>query len=46
MTATACDGAPEQRQRALDAGFDLHLARPVESALLASVIAAGKHGLV
>jgi len=37
-------GAPEQRQRALDAGFDLHLVKPVEPALLAGVISAGRPG--
>jgi len=31
-------GAPEDRQRALDAGFDAHLAKPVDNEMLAAVI--------
>ena len=32
-------GSPEQRSRALDAGFDLHLVKPVETDTLRSLIA-------
>lgn len=34
-------GAPEQRARALEAGFDLHLVKPVEPEQLSSLISAG-----
>jgi len=34
-------GAPEQRARALEAGFDVHLVKPVEPAQLASLISRG-----
>ena len=34
-------GAPEQRARALEAGFDMHLVKPVEPAQLASLISRG-----
>jgi signal transduction histidine kinase len=37
-------GAAEQRERALDAGFDLHLVKPVEPEDLASIIAGAAAG--
>jgi len=37
-------GSPEQRARALEAGFDLHLVKPVEPDQLAALIAAGRDG--
>ena len=33
-------GAPEDRQRALDAGFDVHVVKPVGVAALATILAA------
>ena len=37
-------GSPEQRARALEAGFDLHLVKPVEPDQLAALISAGREG--
>jgi two-component system, sensor histidine kinase len=38
-------GSPEQRARALEAGFDLHLVKPVEPEQLAALICAGRDGI-
>jgi CheY-like chemotaxis protein len=38
-------GSPEQRARALEAGFDLHLVKPVEPDQLAALISAGRDGM-
>ena len=37
-------GSPEQRARALEAGFDLHRVKPVEPDQLAALISAGRDG--
>jgi CheY-like chemotaxis protein len=34
-------GQPQDRQRALDAGFDAHLTKPVELEALARILACG-----
>lgn len=38
-------GSPEQRARALEAGFDMHLVKPVEPDQLAALISAGRDGM-
>lgn len=38
-------GSPEQRARALEAGFDMHLVKPVEPEQLAAIISAGREGI-
>ena len=42
MVALTGYGAPEQRARALEAGFDVHLVKPVEADQLASLLESGK----
>jgi two-component system, sensor histidine kinase len=39
-------GSPEQRARAMEAGFDLHLVKPVEPDQLEALIAAGREGVI
>jgi CheY-like chemotaxis protein len=39
MIALTGYGAPEDRQRALEAGFDAHTTKPVEYSTLASLLA-------
>ena len=39
-------GSPEQRARALEAGFDMHLVKPVEPDQLAALISAGRDGVL
>jgi CheY-like chemotaxis protein len=38
-------GSPEQRARALEAGFDMHMVKPVEPDQLAALISAGREGI-
>jgi CheY-like chemotaxis protein len=38
-------GSPEQRARALEAGFDMHLVKPVEPDQLAALISVGREGM-
>jgi CheY-like chemotaxis protein/anti-sigma regulatory factor (Ser/Thr protein kinase) len=37
-------GAPEDRQRALEAGFDIHVAKPVDAETLAAILSAQSGG--
>ena len=39
MVAVTGYGLPEDRSRALAAGFDVHLAKPIDAAALARVLA-------